>query len=102
MTTSPLAIDPAALWVNADASGGSLQAEIVDPFERVVPGFGREDCIPLRTDESAYQLRWKGDSQGDEGNKTEGLEEKMVSQARGGLKVKVYLDRARLFALYGA
>ena len=102
VTTTPLPIDPGALWVNADATGGSLQVEIVDPFDRVIPGFGREDCIPLRADESAYQLRWKGDSQGDEGNKREGLEEKMVSQARGGLKVKVYLDRARLFALYGA
>ena len=36
------------------------------------------------------------------GVKQVGFEQKMVSQMRGGLKVKVYLDRAKLFALYAS
>jgi hypothetical protein len=100
VTTVPLSIDPHALWINADATGGSLQVEIVDPFGRVVPGFGKDDCIPFSGNETAYRVEWKSDPQGVKETSTGGLEEKMVSQARGGLKVKVYLDRARLFALY--
>ena len=102
MTTVPLNIDPHALWINADASDGSLQVELVDPFDRVVPGFGRDDCVPFSGNETEYRVQWKGDGQGAEGSKAGGLEQKMVSQMRGGLKVKVYLDRARLFALYAS
>ena len=102
MTTVPLNIDPHALWINADASDGSLQVELVDPFDRVVPGFGRDDCIPFSGNETEYQIQWKGDPQDTDGSKTGGLEQKMVSQMRGGLKVKVYLDRAKLFALYAS
>ena len=102
VTTVPLNIDPHALWINADASGGSLRVELVDPFDRVVPGFGRDDCIPFSADETEYRVQWKGDPQDADGTKAGGLEQKMVSQMRGGLKVKVYLDRAKLFALYSS
>ena len=101
-TTMPLNIDPHALWINADASDGSLQVELVDPFDRVVPGFGRDDCIPFSGNETEHQIQWKGDPQDAAGSKEGGLEQKMVSQMRGGLKVKVYLDRAKLFALYAS
>ena len=76
--------------------------EIVDPFDRVVPGYGKDDCIPFAADETAYRVQWKSETQGAERSKEGGLEEKMISQARGGLKVNVYLDRATLFALYAA
>ena len=102
VTTAPLSIGPNELWINADSSGGSLQVEIVDPFDRVVPGYGKDDCIPLVADETAYRVQWKSETQGAERSKEGGLEEKMISQARGGLKVNVYLDRATLFALYAA
>ena len=79
MTTVPLSIGPDALWINADATGGSLRVEIVDPFDRVVPGFGRNDCLPFSANETEYRVQWKGDPQGADGNKKDGLEEKMVS-----------------------
>ena len=102
VTTVPLSIEPNALWINADATGGSLRVEIVDPFDRVVPGFGKEDCILFSANETEYRVQWKSDPPGAVGDKVGGLEEKMVSQARGGGKVKVYLDRAKLFALYAS
>ena len=102
MTTVPPSVDPNALWINADATGGSLQVEIVDPFDRVVPGFGKDDCIPFSANETEYRVKWKSDPQSTDGTNAGGLEEKMASQARGGFKVKVYLDHARLFALYAA
>jgi hypothetical protein len=100
VTTVPLNIEPNALRINADAIGGSIQVEIVDPFDRVVAGFSRDDCIPFSGDETDYQLQWKSNSSGPSEIKTGALEEKMVSQPLGGLKVKVYLERAKLFALY--
>ena len=100
VTTIPLEIEPNGLWLNADATSGSLQVEIVDPLDRVVPGFGKDDCIPFSGNETSYRVKWKSDPQGADGAKAGGLEEKMVSQTRGGLKVKIYLDCAQLFALY--
>jgi len=100
VTTTPLSVNPQALWINADATGGSVRVELVDPFDRVVPGFSRDDCIPFSGDEIEHRIAWKRDPQGTKDAEAGGLEEKMVSQATGSLKVNVYLDRARLFALY--
>jgi hypothetical protein len=99
VTTVPLSATPGALAVNADAAGGSLQAELLDPFDRVLPGCSRHDCIPFSGDSTDHLLQWKSTPQ--DGEKTgQGLEEKMVSQSRGGLKVRFYLEQTRLFALY--
>ena len=98
VTTAPLGVKPDSLWINADATGGSLQVELVDPFERVISGFGKDDCVPLTGDETEHRVRWKGNPKAATG--TNGLEEKMVSQSTGTFKVKVYLNNAKLFALY--
>ena len=100
VTTTPLSVDPHALWINADATGGSVQVELVDPFDRIIPGFSRDDCIPFSGDETEHRITWKHDPQGTKDAQAGGLEEKMISQAAGSLKVKMYLDHARLFALY--
>ncbi len=99
-TTIPLGINPAAMWINADATGGSLQVELVDPFDHVLPGFGKDDCVPFTGDETEHQIQWKSVSQTHVGAALVGLEGKMVSQVTGGCKVKVYLDKAKLFAIY--
>jgi hypothetical protein len=97
----PLGIDPRKLSLNADARGGSIRVEIMDPFDRVLPGYGVADCVPFSGDEVCHQVRWKGDS-GSAGSTAsgQGLESKMVAQSRGILKVRVYLENAKLFALY--
>ena len=100
VTTTPLRFETNALWINADATEGSLQVEIVDPFDRVVPGFSKDDCILFRGNETAYRVQWKSDALDTDRLQVEALEEKMVSQVHGGLKIKIYLDRAKLFALY--
>ena len=100
VTTAPLSIKPDSLWINADATGGSLQVELVDPFGRVLPGKGFDDCVPLTGDETEHRVRWKGDRKVAIGTGTSALENKMVSQSTGTFKVKVYLNNAKLFALY--
>ena len=98
--TVPLSIEPHELYLNADATGGSVRVEIVDPFDRVVAGYAKEDNVPFSGNETGYKVQWRGEVPGSARRQGEGLEEKMVSQAGGSLKVRFYLDNARLFALY--
>ena len=100
VTTTPLSINPDKLFINADASGGSLEAEIVDPFDRVLPGYSRENCVPLVANETTHKVKWKNQVEENNRGYMSGLEEKMASQAPGGLKVKLYMDNAILFAVY--
>ena len=90
------------LWINADASGGSVQVELVDPFDRVLDGYSREDCLLFSGNETEWQVTWKTATGPGGGSQAGLLEEKMVSVGRGGVKVKVYMDNARLYALYTA
>ena len=97
----PQGLDPRRLSLNADARGGSIRVEIVDPFDRLLPGYGVDDCVPFSGDDIGHPVRWKGDSLSAGGTASgQGLESKMVSQSRGIFKVRVYLENARLFALY--
>jgi hypothetical protein len=100
VTTTPLSIKPDSLWINADATGGSLQVELVDPFDQVISGFSKDDCVPFTGDETEHWVRWKDDRGAAAGTGTGGLEDKMVSQSAGLLKIRVYLNNAKLFALY--
>ena len=77
-----------------------MQVELVDPFDRVIPGFTKDDCIPFTGDETTHQVKWKGPQKAATSASTGGLEDKMVAQSVGLFKVKIYLNNAKLFALY--
>ena len=97
----PLGIDPQTLSINADARGGSVRLEIIDPFGRVLPGYSVDDCVPFIGDDVDHQVTWRSESEAAKtAASSEGLEGKMVSQSRGIFKVRVYLENAKLFALY--
>ena len=97
----PLGIDPQTLSINADARGGSVRLEIIDPFGRVLPGYSVDDCVPFTGDDTEHQVQWTSDPQTERTiSSSGGLESKMISQSRGILKVRAYLENAKLFALY--
>ena len=97
----PSGIDPQTISINADARGGSVRLEIIDPFGRVLPGYGVEDCIPFTGDDTDHQVKWKNDLGAKRtGSSADGLEGKMVSQESGTFKIRAYLDNAKLFAIY--
>ena len=75
-----------------------MQVELVDPFDRVISGFSKDDCVPFAGDETEHRVKWKEDRATTAG--TGGLEDKMVAQSAGLFKVRVYLNNAKLFALY--
>ena len=67
----------------------------------MLPGYSVDDCVPFTGDDTEYQVQWTSDPQTERTvSSSDGLESKMVSQSRGILKVRAYLENAKLFALY--
>jgi hypothetical protein len=60
LTTRPLRFAGKHLFVNADAAGGELTAELLDEGNRAVAGFARGDCLPVRADKTLQAITWKG------------------------------------------
>ncbi len=60
LTTKPLVFFGDTLIVNANAAGGSLTVEALDPDGKVIEGFGTADCTPITADSVRYIVSWKG------------------------------------------
>jgi hypothetical protein len=60
LTTRPLVFLGDGLDVNADADGGSIRVEALDPGGEVVAGFSKEECEPISADSVRHVLKWKG------------------------------------------
>ncbi len=60
LTTLPLTFDGGELWINADASQGSVQVEVQDLFGKPIPGFSHKDCQVLQEDQIAWRVGWRG------------------------------------------
>ena len=57
--TVPLETAAGALYVNADASRGSLRVEVLDASGEVIPGYARADCTPINGDGARLRVRWR-------------------------------------------
>ena len=76
------------LLVNADAGGGTVEAELVTPYGQVLEGLGRGDCIPVTSDGKDQPLRWKNIQSPGE----------VIAKHIGGLCLKIYLKNAKLYS----
>jgi hypothetical protein len=47
------------LYVNADAQPGSLTVELLDEHGRRIPGYSRDECLPIETDQVRAAVRWR-------------------------------------------
>ncbi|MDP7637315.1 MAG: hypothetical protein QF577_07190, partial [Phycisphaerae bacterium] len=79
---------PSRLLVNADAEGGSIEAEFLTPYGQPVEGFTRADCIGISGSGKDQEIKWKGDTN------PRDLNEKY----RSGLCLKFYLKNAKLYS----
>lgn len=61
LTTRPIVFSGKHLFVNADASGGSLVAEIVGLDGTPIPPFTFDNCVPIQTDGTIMPVQWKGE-----------------------------------------
>lgn len=59
VTTKAIQNAEGPLLVNADASKGSLRAELIDADGNTIPGYSIKDCLPVDKDEIIQFVRWK-------------------------------------------
>jgi len=48
------------LVVNAKADRGEIRVEAIDALGRVIKGFAKDDCMPIRGDKVRHVVSWKG------------------------------------------
>ena len=60
LTTRLLDFDGRCLFINADARGGELRAEVLGPDGRVLPGFAKKNCRPVRVNSICQRVSWNG------------------------------------------
>jgi hypothetical protein len=58
LTTRAFVLTQPRITLDADIRG-RLRAELCDPFGSPLPGFRREDFVPVAGDSRAHALRWK-------------------------------------------
>ena len=88
LTTTMAFGDWQELLLNADASGGYIEAELATPYGQVIEGFGRGDCIPVTGDGKDQPLRWRG---------PKSVAEIMPDHV-GGPCIRFYLKNAKLYS----
>lgn len=58
--TKEFAIEHSELWINFKTSDiGEIRISIIDPDGKPLDGFNQDQCIPMRGDHIAYQVKWK-------------------------------------------
>jgi hypothetical protein len=60
LLTRPLTFSGSYLFINADIpDNGELRVEVLDENNRVLKGYGKADCIPMKENNTRYLIRWK-------------------------------------------
>jgi len=60
LTTRPVRFSGSRLFVNVDAAGGELRAEVLDREGRVITPFTSAGCAPVRIDSTRAPVAWAG------------------------------------------
>jgi hypothetical protein len=87
LITRPLRFSGKRLFVNVDAPGGELRAEVLDEAERVIAPFDRERCRPIRAGATKQQVIWEGDND-------------LSALAGRAVRLRFHLSRGRLYAFW--
>jgi hypothetical protein len=65
VTTRPVRFTGANLFVNLEAEGGELRAEVLDAQGKAIEPFTAARCIPVNGDSTRAEVRWPGASLAD-------------------------------------
>jgi hypothetical protein len=87
LTTRPVRFDGKYLFVNADAVGGRLQAEVLDQNGNVIPQYSRNNCTVMSSDSTTARITWNG--AGD-----------LSSLAGQAVKIRFYLSKGSLYSFW--
>lgn len=73
------------IYVNADASNGSVWCELLNEDGYRVPGFDKASCAPLKKDTTSYRFTWK--------------DKKLAELPPGKYHIRLHLQSAKAFAI---
>ena len=60
LLTQKISFDGNYLFVNANIpKNGDLKVEVLDENNRVLRGYGKADCIPMKENSTKFMIRWK-------------------------------------------
>jgi hypothetical protein len=62
VTTRPVRFSGAHLFVNVEAAGGELRADVLDAAGNPIGSFAADRCIPVTGDSTRAEVRWPGAS----------------------------------------
>ena len=57
--TTPWLVEGGDLVLNAKCDYGEIRVELMDEADHPLPGYGLDDCVPLRADGTALTVHWK-------------------------------------------
>jgi hypothetical protein len=60
LTTRPVQFSGKHLFVNVDAAGGELRAEILDTSGNLIPPFSRQNCKAISSNSTTARVSWNG------------------------------------------
>jgi hypothetical protein len=80
-------------FLNPDAEGGSIQAELLDTSGTVLPDFSHRDCKPITTKGNELRLSWKGPSRTFQENRSGSAE--TLPDPCNGLRIPVPAESRR-------
>lgn len=88
--TRPLKVEGTELRINVDSWRGQVKAEVLDAGNgMVIPGYGRDECVPARVNSIDERVRWKDHPD--------------LSRLRGHtVRIRFWLLRAELYAFWFA
>ena len=88
LVTDRLDIIPSDVVINASAKGGGIRVEALTPFGKPIEGFTVDQSRVFKDDKLEASLGWK------DGRRLSDITEKL----RGGIRLKFYMERAKIFS----
>jgi hypothetical protein len=85
LTTRPVRFTGRHLFVNVNASGGTLRVEVLDRDGRVITPYGTAQCVPIAEDSTRVRVAWGAD---------------LASLAGEPVRFRFHLSAAQLYAFW--
>ncbi len=87
LTTEVLKYEGEFLFINADCLTGELRVEILNPKGEVISGYSKEECNPMKVDQTKYRISWQNKKS------LNGLKQDKI-------RIRFILDHATIYAFW--
>ena len=87
LLTENIAFSGKSLYINANAAGGSVKAELIDANDNVIDGYSVNDCTAITEDPTKTQISF-------------GEGKDLSAFAGKSVKIRFYLENAELYSFW--